>query len=315
MWFVSQQKVCYNDSPNRKKVTVLNATEVNISRDHVRKLLAAASPDAAMVYLFVSCGNRMEDAEQALKMGAGRIGCAVATLRQLGLWEEPKKSVIPTGERPNYTENDVFEAMDSDFDFRSLYGEVQRLLGKSLNTEELKILLGFTRYLGFTPDVISVLVNYCRDRQRQKGVNRAPSLRMIEKEAYAWAEKGIDTIEEAAAFIQMQNQRQSRIGRLMQIMQIYGRNLTAAEERYAVSWLDMGMEDEVISMAYERTCLNTGGLNWNYMNKILQRWHEQGLHTAEDIRNGDRKGGTGKTGQRQLDADEVAAIRRMMEGT
>ena len=123
----------------------------------------------------------MEEAEQALKMGAGRLNCAVATLRQLGLWEEPKKIVIPTGERPNYTENDVFEAMDQDFDFRILYGEVQRLLGKSLNTEELKILLGFTRYLGFTPDVISVLVNYCRDRQRQKGINRAPSLRMIEK--------------------------------------------------------------------------------------------------------------------------------------
>ena len=158
----------------------MNATEVNISRDHVRKLLATASPDAAMVYLYISCGNRPEDAERDLKMGAGRLSCAVATLRQLGLWEEPKKTVIPMGERPNYTENDVFEAMDCDLDFRRLYVEVQRLLGKSLNTEELKILLGFTRYLGFTPDVISVLVNYCRDRQRQKGISRAPSLRSIE---------------------------------------------------------------------------------------------------------------------------------------
>ena len=184
----------------------MNATEVNISRDHIRKLLAAASPDAAMVYLYISCGNPLEGAEQALKMGPGRISCAAATLRQLGLWEEPKKTVIPMGERPNYTENDVLEAMEQDFDFRILYGEVQRLLGKSLNTEELKILLGFTRYLGLTPDGISVLVNYCRDRQRQKGINRAPSLRNIEKEAYAWAEKGIDSLEEAAAYIQNQNQ-------------------------------------------------------------------------------------------------------------
>ena len=75
----------------------------------------------------------------------------------------------------------------------------------------------------------------------------------------------------------------------------------------------MGVDEEMITMAYERTCLNTGGLNWNYMNKILQRWHQQGFHTAEDVRSGDHKGGTNKTGQRQLDADEVAAIRRMME--
>ena len=75
----------------------------------------------------------------------------------------------------------------------------------------------------------------------------------------------------------------------------------------------MGFEEDVISMAYERTCLNTGGLNWAYMNKILQRWHEAGLHTAEEVRTGDRKPDSGaQNGQRQLDADEIAAIQRMM---
>jgi len=75
----------------------------------------------------------------------------------------------------------------------------------------------------------------------------------------------------------------------------------------------MGFEDEVINMAYERTCLNTGGLNWAYMNKILQRWHEAGLHTAEAVNTGDRKpGAAAKNGQRQLDEDERAAIARML---
>jgi len=68
----------------------------------------------------------------------------------------------------------------------------------------------------------------------------------------------------------------------------------------------------VIAMAYERTCLNTGGLNWNYMNKILIRWKEAGFKTAEDIRNGDRKG-VDKTAPRQLDDDEKAAIARMLQ--
>ena len=221
--------------------------------------------------------------------------------------------MIAPGERPAYSDEDVYKMMDYDPSFKGLYEEVQRLLGRSLNTEELKILLGFVRYLGMDYDVISVLVSYCKARAERKGRKRRISLRNIEQEAYAWAEKGIDTIEEAAAFIQMQNQRASRIGRILQILQIYGRNLTAAEERYANAWLDMGMEEETIAMAYERTCLNTGGLNWAYMNKILQRWHSQGLHTAEEVRTGDQKPVSGN-GQRQLDADEVAAIRRMMEG-
>lgn len=286
---------------------------VTISQTDMRKLLSAASPDGALLYIYLQSGNRLETAERELNLNPPRVNCAAAVLRQLGLLPEERPSRIAPGERPAYTDEDVYKMMDYDAAFKGLYEEVQRLLGRSLNTEELKILLGFVRYLGLDYDVISILVSYCKARAEQKGRKRRISLRSIEQEAYAWAEKGIDTIEEAAAFIQMQNQRQSRLGRLMQLLQIYGRNLTAAEERYANSWLDMGMEEEAIAMAYERTCLNTGGLNWAYMNKILQRWHSQGLHTAEEIRTGDQKPGS-SGGQRQLDADEVAAIRRMMEG-
>ena len=286
---------------------------VKISQTDMKKILSAASPDAALLYLYIQSGNTMENAEKDLNLNPSRLNTAAATLRQLGLICDDRRCPIAPGERPGYSEKDVLEAMEEDTGFRGLYGEVQRLLGRALNTEELKILLGFVRYLGMTPDLISVLVCYCKDRARQKGSLRNPSLRTIEKEAYAWAERGIDTLEEAAAFIQGQNVRASRLSRLMGILQIRGRSLTAAEERYAQSWLDMGMEDQLISMAYERTCLNTGGLNWNYMNKILQRWNQQGLRTVEDVRTGDRKGGQHNGGPRQLDADERAAILRMME--
>lgn len=289
----------------------MNVTELNISRDDVRKLLSTLSGDAAILYLYIQCGNDPAEAAKALNMGTGRVDCAAATLRQLGLWPMEKKPMLPTGERPNYSERDVYEAMDSDASFRSLYGEIQRVLGKALNTEELKILLGFTRYLGMTPDVIAVLVNYCKDRARQKG-GRAPSLRAIEKEAYAWAERGIDTMEEAAAFIQSQNAHNSRMAHIKHLLQIRGRRLTPAEERYASQWAEMGFEDAAITMAYEKTCINTGGLKWPYMNSILKRWHEAGLHTAEQIESGDRKTNT-KTDRRELDSDELAAIARMMQ--
>ena len=290
----------------------MNIEAICLDRPDVQKLLLAASPDAALVYIYLKSGNPMDRAEEALHLSAERIRCAGATLRQLGLYQEERHVHILPGERPSYSERDVLEA-SGDADFRSLCGEVQRLLGRTLNTEELKILLGFIRYLGLGTDVVSVLVCYCKDRARQRGNLRNPSLRTIEKEAYAWAERGICTMEEAIAFIQTQNQQNSQLHRLQKLLQIRGRNLTAAEERYAVSWLEMGFEDEAITMAYERTCVNTGGLNWAYMNKILQRWHDAGLHTAEAIRGGDRKPGTTPpAGQRQLDVDEIEAIRRMM---
>ena len=290
----------------------MNTQPINIEQGQVHKLLCTASGDAALLYIYIHSGNEPATAEQDLKMTKTRFECAAATLRQLGLWPEQKSTIVLSGERPRYTETDVVRAMDTDMDFKTLYGEVQRLLGKTLNTEELKILLGFTRYLGLSPEVVSVLICYCKERARQKGSLRAPSLRTIEKEAYAWAEQGVDTMEEAAAYIQNQNQRHSRIRQIMDLLQIRGRSLTPGEEKYAKQWLEWGMEDQVIAMAYERTCLNTGGLNWAYMNKILTRWNESGWHTAEQIQNGDRKpvpmGATG-----QLGKEELAAIQRALQ--
>ena len=290
----------------------MNTEPVSIPGDALRKLLGAANGDSALLYIYISSGNDPAGAMTDLHLSETRYSCAAATLRQLGLWPEEKPAHIVSGERPNYSEHDVLDAMDRDQSFRSLYGEVQRVLGRSLNTEELKILLGFVRYLGLPTEVISVLVSYCKDRARRQGKLRAPSLRTIEKEAYAWAEHSIDTMEEAAAFIQAQNIRSSRLSVLMRTLQIYGRSLTAAEERYAQQWLDWDFDAEAINMAYERTCVNTGGLSWSYMNKILLRWHEAGFHTGAQVKAGDKKPSAGNTGNRELDSDERAAIAQML---
>ncbi len=290
----------------------MNIQPLHIDKADLCKLLGTSSGDAALLYLYLRSGNDPQTACAQLNFTSTRYTCAAATLRQLGLWPEENRSTVAPGERPQYSETDVLEAMNQQASFRLLRGEVQRLLGRNLNTEDLKILLGFLNYLGLPAEVISVLVSFCKDRARLRGNLRAPSLRTIEKEAYHWAEQGIDTLEFAAAYIQAQNNRNSKIYQLMDILQIRGRSLTAAEERFAAAWLEMDFPNEVISMAYERTCLNTGGLNWNYMNKILTRWQDAGFKTAEDIRTGDRKN-TGKNAPRQLDDDDRAAIARIMQ--
>lgn len=289
----------------------MNIQPIQLDDATLRRLLLSGSPDGVMLHLYLQSGNPLEKAAAELHLSDNQVTCAAAVLRQLGLYTEAKTTFVP-GERPAYSEQDVMHAMSGDQEFRVIYSEVERLLGKTLNTEELKILLGFRRYLGLPGEVISVLVSWCRERARQKGSLRNPSLRTIEKEAYHWAEQGIDTLEEAAAYIRSRNLRNSRMEKLKGILQIRGRALTPGEERYALAWLDMGFDDEALADAYERTCLNTGGLNWPYMNKILTRWHEAGLHTLEAIRRGDRKpvpqGASGQLGQA-----EVEAIRRMFK--
>ena len=285
---------------------------LQIEKAHIHKLLCAQSPDAALLYLYIKDENDPAQAAQKLGFTETRYACAAATLHQLGLWMPQKQTRLP-GEPPQYTEEDVRIAMDTDMDFRSLQGEIQRILGKNLTTEELKILIGFIRYLGMTPDVIVLLVCYCKEKARKLGKSRVPTLRNIEKEAYEWADKGIDTMEEAAAYTQQQNLRFSRVGRIMEILQIRGRNLTAPEKRYIKQWLEMDFAEDAIRLAYERSCINTGGLAWPYMHKILTSWHEQGLHTSQQIQSGDRKTVVPKGASGQLGDAELAAIQKLMK--
>ncbi len=289
----------------------MNVETLALNPEQLRRLFACG-PDGALLYLYLRCGNDLSGAAADLNLSEAAVSCAGANLRQMGLWAQEKPATFVPGQRPSYSETDVLQAMDQDGDFRVLHGEVQRLLGKSLNTEELKILLSFSRYLGLPNDVVCVLVCYCKDRARQRGSLRNPSLRTVEKEAYAWAEQGIDSLERAGAYIQMQNQYFSRLEKLKRLLQIRGRSLTPGEERYAQSWLQMPFEEEVLTLAYEKTCLNTGGLNWAYMHKILTRWHTSGLHTLQAVKSGDRKPSVPRGASGELGQAEQEAIQRIM---
>lgn len=287
----------------------MNTKDLTLTQTELHKLFSAGSGDAALLHLYLQCGNPPQEAESALGMSQARYSCAAATLRQLGLWPEESAYLRPAQQPPQYTEEDVTQAMNRSDEFRLLVGEVQRTLGRILTTEELKILLAFRNYLDLPAEVVSMLVCYCKERLRRRGSNRNPSLRMIEKEAYAWAEQGINTLEEAAAYMQAQNARQTRMASLMKLLQISGRSLTPAEERYAQGWLDMDFDSEALQMAYEKTCLNTGGLKWPYMNKILLSWHQQNLHTGAQIKLGDKKPVSGAV------RTAVAQTERVQAGT
>lgn len=276
-----------------------------------RKLLAAASGDAALLYLYLRAGGQAEQAENALRMTHPRTECASAALRQLGLWpEEPAKPLRPA-EPPVYSEDDLIRQQRQNAGFQRLVGETQRRLGKLLSTEELKILLSLYDYLGLPVEVISVLISFCIQRARARGGQRLPSMRIIEREAYHWSDLGIDTLEEAAAHMQAQLDQQSKIGRIRKTLQLTDRKLTPGEEKMVCQWLDWGFGEEVIAKAYEKTCMNTGGLRWPYLNSILKSWHEQGLHTVQAIESGDKSPGK-PVQQSQMGQLELDAMRRMI---
>ena len=207
----------------------------------VRKLISAGAGDAALVYLYLRSGGTLSQAGSALQLSAAKLEQAAASLRQLGLLQKPDRR-LPQDHSPVYTEEDVSRHMERDKRFSQLVGEIQRELGRLLSNEDLKILLGMLDYLDLPMEVVAILVHFCVERNRARGNLRAPSFRTMEKEAYRWADDGIDTMEQAAAFVQNQLQLQSQIGRVRKLLQLSDRRLTAAEEHYIRSWLGMGFD-------------------------------------------------------------------------
>lgn len=262
--------------------------DLTIPAQDVRRLLTAACPDAALLYLYLNAGGDAAKAAQALRFTARQLDYAAASLRQMGLYpENAVKHPIPA-EAPGYTETDVSQELRTNPEFPAMVGETQRRLGRILSMEELKILLCIYRYLGLPVEVISILVHYCTECCRAREPGKLPSLRAIEKEAYRWSDLGIDTLEEAAVYMQNQLQLQAQANRIRAVLQIGERKLSSGEEKLIYTWLSWGFGEDIIRAAYEKTCMNTGCLKWPYLHSILKSWHEQGFTTLRQIEEGDR---------------------------
>ena len=275
-----------------------------------RKLLAAANGDSALLYLYLRAGGDAAEAETALHLSAARRAAAESSLRQLGLWQEKPKLLRPV-EPPTYTEAELAERLQSGT-FPQLLGEAQRRLGRVLSTEEMKILLSMNNYLGLSDEVISILISYCLHRARLRGSSRPPSMRTIEREAYAWADLGIETLEEAAAHVQQELEQQTIRREMQRVLQLSDRRLFPKEEAYLNQWIAWGFSPREVSLAFERACLKIGHFNWKYINSILESWHSQGLHTVSAIETGDKAPAKAAPQEQQPNQWAKDAVARMM---
>ena len=265
---------------------------VTLSGGAVKRLLERGDGDAALLYLALlrrrgAVPPRSLAGE--LRWDRDRIEAAEAVLRQLGLVSAAEPPPEPAEEKPDYQRSDVAERLERSAEFRALTDQVERKLGKRLTTPDVAVLLGLTDYLGLPADVVYLLVCHCMERvQRRSGPGRRPGMKQIEKEGYAWVRLGIDTQAAAAEYLRKYAQRQQLLPQYMRALGLGDRLPVPSEEKYLLSWQEMGFSPEAVAIACDKTILKCHELKWAYCNGILRRWHEAGLHTEEEIRAGDR---------------------------
>lgn len=280
--------------------------EILVSSLEAERLIAAHDGEVALLWLYLrqNPGGDLEDAARALCRTRAELEAAAEKLNRLRLPNiaapaAPRNAAqggpipLPADELPDYTAKDLAQRSRDDPRFAEIVREAQRALGRILSTGDLKKLFGLYDYLALPPEVLMMLLNYCVSIYPP---GNPPSMRQIEKEGYAWANREILTLERAETYIAQNHRRRDEIGRMARLMDISGRAPSATESKYIGQWLDMGFGEELIGLAYERTVANTGGLKLGYMNGILKSWHEKGLHTPEDVRDRDGRRGAKERG-------------------
>ena len=208
--------------------------------------------------------------------------------------------------------------------FSALADEVERRLGKRLSANDLKILLTLYDHLALPGEVILMLVTWCiEETERKYGPGRRPFLSQVRKEGFAWSRQGIDTVEAAEAHLKKLAQLRTREREVLRLLDIPARPLVERERTYIAAWQDMGFDNEALRLAYEKTVMKKQSMDWGYMNGILRRWHEKGLHTVAAIQAGDglrrnrggapTQGRTPQPGEERRVREDMERMRRLME--
>jgi DnaD/phage-associated family protein len=245
---------------------------------------------------------------EALGFDRDRLQKAYEVLRLYGIAESGAK---PPREEHQYTPEQLIAAKNSDPVFAGLCVFLETALGRGLKKSHYDCLYAMYDTLDMPSGLIMLLVNYCK-------AHGLLTPREMLKIAYQWADRGIRTYDQAVQYLDVVNRRSDRAVRVLRMFGIQDRAASEAETKYVEQWDSWGMSDELIKLAYERTVLRTGKVQWSYMSKILQSWHEQGCRTVRQVEKLEsapraERPAAGKTSERTEKQEIVALITRRYE--
>ena len=185
---------------------------------------------------------------------------------------KPKKAQIK--EITEYSLHDI-EVHLKDKEVQRLFEVVHILMGKPLTDAERQMYLGFYDDLGLSVNVISVMLEYCIDKNKTHN----NYLRTVARD---WAERGITTEEEAENYIDLFN-NEYRV--ILRSFGVSGRDPIEKEIEYMQRWLkEDGFDMSMIKLACEKTIMNKGSANFAYADGIFRKWKKDNIHTAEQVK-------------------------------
>lgn len=266
----------------------------------IKDKLPGANPTFVKVYIYLlmlAC----ENSEMAYSEIADNLGLLESDLMQaINYWQNQGELIknndgIIFGTAPQNTApsevNDVkpkkvenlAKIISSSKELSDMFMLAQEILGKTIAERDMETIYWFYSDLEMPPVVILQLLEYCVS----KGKNR---MSYIEKVAVSWNEMGLNTSERVAAYLQSEEQKTGFLYSIRKVMGIADRSLSQIEEKFLTKWHEeFSMSEEMIALAYEYCIIQTAKLSFPYMDKIITRWHSEGIKTITEAEEDNKK--------------------------
>lgn len=183
-----------------------------------------------------------------------------------------KENIEKTYKKPSYSADEILNFKQNDSTAEIIF-VVEQYLGKPLTPSEMMTLIFFSDELGFSPELIDYLFDYCLGRGKK-------DFRYIEKVAIGWKEEGITTPKQAAKA----TKKYDKI--VYQVMNALGKSTspTQREADFVNKWAkEYGYAFDIIQLACERTVLATDTHRFEYADKILGSWFKAKVCTVLDV--------------------------------
>ncbi|MBE6014300.1 MAG: DnaD domain protein [Lachnospiraceae bacterium] len=148
-------------------------------------------------------------------------------------------------------------------------------LGKTLSSTEAKKIIYFYDTLGFNPELIEYLVEYCVSKNYR-------TISAMEKIALSWHEEGIKTAKEARAHVITHTEEYIAA---VKSFGISGRSLNTSELRYLNKWTEeYHFTAVLIKEACERTIEFTHQASFKYADSIMESWFKKNVTSMDDVK-------------------------------
>lgn len=165
-----------------------------------------------------------------------------------------------------------------------MFNNIDYTIRRALVPNEKKSILEWISEYNMNPDVIEKAFFQAMEKKGKRDI------RYVHGIIKNWYDDGVTTIEAYQNMLKKNNERYYSYDRILKALGIIGVGITDGQKEIVDKWFDKyNMSLDLILAACKEGSSKSSNVNFNYIDRIITDWYEQGIETVEEVAEKDKK--------------------------